>query len=657
MKPCTHIYLVITLVAGFAQIVQSQQWDQYGGQGGQQYTPLTHINHHTLDRLALAWTYRTGDLNQGFVYKGHSFQANPILWQRTLYISTSANQVMALDAATGEERWRFDAEIPNDIRYSESASRGVSIWHGESDICPHRIFLGTLTGIVHALDAETGEPCADFGAKAGHPGYADMREGVGDHDNLAGYYGITSPPAVAGDTIIVGSAIGDNQEVASPRGIVRSLDARTGEVHWIWDPIPRDPDDPVRADWGGNSADITGSANVWAPMSVDLARKLIFLSTSSPSPDFYGGERPGDNRYANSLVALDLDHGDVIWHQQLIHHDLWDYDIPAQPTLTTLQRDGQAIDAVVIVTKTGMLYTFDRDSGEPIHEIIDRDVPASDVPGEVASLRQPFSSIPPLVEHRPLTEDDAFGIAWLDRRSCQRILRSFRSDGIFTPPSLTGSVMYPSYAGGSNWGGVAIDPERQLAVANVNQIPALVRLIPEEDIAALRASGELDDWQVSPQRGTPYYMARRIFLSPLGLPCTRPPWGKLVAVDLQAGDILWEIPLGSIRDLAPALVPNFRWGVPNMGGPLVTASGLIVIGAAAEHTLRIIDIHTGEELWQHRLPAPAMATPMSYELDGAQYIVVAVGGHGQLDTVRGDHVMAFRVSGSDASGSLQESGQ
>lgn len=643
MKLYTCFTALLMLLGIHIPIVTAQQWDQYGGPGGQQYTPLTAINSGNLDQLSLAWAYRTGDMNEEFAYKGHSFQSNPILWERTLYLSTSANQVMAIDAVTGEERWRFDAGIPRDIPYSESASRGVSLWHGESEHCPDRIFLGTLTGYVYALDAKTGEPCADFGAAQGHAGRADMRDGVEGGRDLAGYYGITSPPVVAGDALIVGSAIGDNREVASPRGIVRSLDARTGAVNWIWDPIPRRMDDPVRRDWGGDSARVTGSANVWTPMSVDRERNHVYLATSSPSPDFYGGERLGDNRYANSVVALDIGTGSVVWHQQLIHHDLWDYDIPAQPTLTTLDRDGGPVDAVIIVTKTGMLYTFDRDTGHPLHAIIERPVPASDVPGEQASPRQPFSSLPALVEHRPLTEEDAFGIAWFDRRSCQQTLRSYRSEGIFTPPSLAGTIQSPGYGGGANWGGVAVDPKRQIAVVNVNQIPALVRLIPRGELAYLRTSGELDGWQVSPQDGTPYAMARRIFLSPLGLPCTQPPWGKLVAMDLRAGEILWEVPLGTIRDLAPGPVPNLAWGVPNMGGPLITASGLIVIGAAAEHTLRIFDLQTGEQLWEYRLPAPAMALPMSYELDGIQYIVVAAGGHGQLDTVMGDYVMAFRL--------------
>ena len=617
--------VVLLVVSGIAMtMTHAQQWDRYGGPGGQQFTHLTEINAQNLQQLSLAWTYRTGDLNEGFVYKGHSFQANPVIWQGTLYLSTSANQVVAVDAASGAERWRFDAGIPRDIAYSESASRGVSIWHGESVACPHRIFLGTLTGFVHALDAETGRPCADFG----NNGRVDMREGVGNHDNLAGYYGITSPPAVAGDVLIVGSAIGDNQEVASPRGIVRSLDARSGALNWMWDPLP-----------GGES----GSANVWPPISVDVERGLAFLATSSPSPDFYGGERPGDNHYANSVVALALDSGEVVWHQQLVHHDIWDYDVPAQPVLTSLQRNGELVDAVLVVTKTGMMYTFDRSNGLPIHAIDERQVPASDVPGEQVSPSQPFSALPPLVEHRALTEDDAFGIAWFDRLSCKKTIRESRNEGIFTPPSLQGTILYPSYAGGSNWGGVAVDAERQIAVANVNQVPAIVRLIPRDDLTALVDGGELEGWQVSPQRGTPYAMARKIFLSPLGLPCTRPPWGKLVAMDLQAGDILWEIPLGSIRDLAPAPVPNFDWGVPNMGGPLVTASDLVVIGAAAENSLRIFDLMSGAQLWEYRLPAPAMATPISYEVDGSQYIVVAVGGHGQLGTEMGDYVMAFRL--------------
>ncbi|MFV2089801.1 MAG: pyrroloquinoline quinone-dependent dehydrogenase, partial [Pseudomonadales bacterium] len=573
-----------------AMAASTGDWDRYGGDGGQQFTPLDQINPDNLDRLQEAWVFRTGDLNETFARKAYSFQTNPIFWNGLLFISTSANWVIALNAVTGEELWRFDPQIPRDIGYSESASRGVSLWHGDSLICPDRIFIGTLVGEVHALDALTGEPCNDFGDH----GRVDMSKGVGDVD--IGDYGITSPPAVMGDQIIVGSAVGDNRAVESERGIVRALDARTGTLNWLWDPIPRSADDPAYSTWEDGSAAITGAANAWAPLSVDEARGLVYVSTSSPSPDFYGGKRLGDNRYANSLVALRGSTGEVVWHQQLVHHDVWDYDIPSQPTLTTMQVGSESMPAVLVVTKTGMLYGFHRDTGEPLIDMFERPVPASDVPGERLSPTQPFSAIAPLSEQRALTADDAFGIAWFDQRACAHIIESFRSEGIFTPPSLRGSILNPSYAGGSNWGGVAVDESRQIAVTNVNQIPALVRLIPRAEIDRVRATGELDGWGISRMTGTPYFMARRIFLSPIGLPCTRPPWGKLVAVDLASQTILWDVPLGRITDIAPAPVPNFEWGVPNMGGPLLTRSGLIVIGAAAEHALRIFDTQTGEEL-------------------------------------------------------------
>jgi len=611
--------------------------EQYGGDGGRQFTEIDQINQDNVDQHGEAWVVRTGDLNQDFARKGPSFQATPIFWNNTLYISTSANWVIAVNAATGEEIWRFDPELPKDIGYSESASRGVSLWHGDSAICPSRIFIGTLVGELHALDAVTGLPCDDFGDH----GTVDLSKGVGDVD--IGDYSITSPPAVIGNQIIVGSAIGDNRAVQSERGIVRAMDARSGEIRWVWDPIPRTVEDPAYQTWEGESAALTGSANAWAPLSVDEARDLVFVPTSSPSPDFYGGERLGDNRYANSLVALNASTGQVVWHQQLVHHDVWDYDTPSQPTLTELRIDGSLVPAVLIVTKTGMIYAFHRETGEPLYDVIERKVPASDVPGERLSPTQPFSTIPPLADQSALTPDDAFGILWFDKRACAKILKSFRSEGIFTPPSLEGSIQNPSYAGGSNWGGVAVDTSRQIAVTFINQIPALVRLIPRDDLKRIRATGELDDWGISRMTGTPYFMARRIFLSPLGLPCTQPPWGKLVAVDLAAGEILWDIPLGTIADIAPAPVPNFAWGVPGMGGPLLTKSGLIVIGAAAEHALRVFATRTGAKLWEQRLPAAAMATPMSYEVDGVQYFAVAAGGHDQLGLEPGDYLIAFRL--------------
>jgi len=342
-------------------------------------------------------------------------------------------------------------------------------------------------------------------------------------------------------------------------------------------------------------------------------------------------------------VALNAATGAVAWHQQLVHHDVWDYDTPMQPSLTELESNGSRIAAVVIVGKTGMLHAFHRATGEPIFALEERRVPASDVAGERLSPTQPFSSVPPLVSHAPLTEDDAFGLLWLDKRACAKVLGNLRSEGIFTPPSLAGSIQYPGYAGGGNWGGIAIDSERQIAVTNVMQLPALVRLIPREKLTEVRATGALDDWEVTRQSGTPYVVARRSFLSPLGMPCIKPPWGKLVAVDLRAQQILWDIPLGTIEDLAPAPVPNFEWGTPNAGGAIVTAAGLVIIGSAADFYLRIFDVANGELLWKYRLPTAAHATPMTYEVDGVQYIAAAVGGHSAFGSTRGDHVMAWRL--------------
>jgi quinoprotein glucose dehydrogenase len=629
------IWLAMTIV--LASVTELHAAESYGGPGGRQFSALTQITRSNVSQLEVAWIARTGDLNQGFTRKRHSHQTHPVVWNDFMFVSTSANWVLALDARSGEHRWRFDPQLPKDIGYSESASRGVSLWHGESETCPHRVFIGTLIGELYALNAQNGRRCSDFGDN----GRIDLSVGVGEVSQ--GDYGITSPPAVLGDRLIVGSAIGDNRAAELERGIVRAIDARSGAVLWSWDPIPVSPQQPNYASWENDSGPRTGAANAWPPISVDTERNLAFVPTGSPSPDFYGGERLGDNHYANSLVALDGDSGAVVWHQQLVHHDVWDYDIPSQPTLTRLETKDGPKDAVLVVTKTGMLYAFERSTGQPLYAIEERPVPSSDVPGERLSPTQPYSSFPALANQDPVTDDMLFGISFWDRGRCRKQLQEFRSEGLFTPPSQRGTVMNPGYGGGANWGGIAVDESQQLAVTKVIQVPALVRLIPRNELDALRETAELDDWDLSRQTGTPYVMARRSFLSPLEIPCTAPPWNKLLALDLENQRILWEVPLGTTRDLAPAIVPNFNWGAPGLGGPLLTASGLIVIGASAEHRLRVMDIETGAELWHHDLPTAAMATPTSYAVDNIQYLAVAVGGHDNVDMPRGDYIYAFRL--------------
>lgn len=652
MKQLTLLSLLLPVfwsAPGSGQAQSGSPVRHYGGDlGGSQFSPLSQITPNNIAALEPAWTARTGDLGADFPNKGHSFQAHPLYWEGLVFVSTSSNVVIAVDAANGTELWRFDPQLPRDIGYSESASRGVSFWQGEAPDCAARVYIGTLVGQLHALDAQTGAPCTDFGAA----GTVDLNEAAtplaaaadGKRNATSpGDYAITSPPVVVGDRLIVGSAVGDNRAVASERGIVTALDARSGRVLWRWDPIPRKPADAMYPEWAANAPVVTGSANAWAPLSADPDLGLVYVPTGSASPDFYGGARLGDNRYANSVVALDIATGDVAWHQQLVHHDVWDYDTPAQPTLANLSLGSTSIAALLIVTKTGMLFAFDRRDGTPLYPISERTVPTSDIPGEQLSATQPFSSVPAIADQRALGPEDAFGLVLFDEWSCERILESYRSEGIFTPPSLTGSIQNPGWAGGANWGGVAVDAERRIAVVAVNQIPGLVRLIKTAELEAVRAAEDLDDWQITVMHGTPYTMARRMFLSPLGLPCVKPPWGKLVAIDLTDGSILWDQPLGTIADLAPAPVPNFEWGVPLMGGALLTRSGLLVIGAAAEHVLRIFDTRKGTLLRTIDLPAAAMSVPMSYEHAGAQYLLVTAGGHSAMGLTPGDYLLSFRL--------------
>jgi len=632
--------LLIAFIAG--QSARASDWPVYGGDdGGQRYSRLSQITPDNVAGLETAWIFKSGEMAAGFSNESAlSFQATPIFWNGKLFLSSAVGQVFAVDAATGEEAWRFDPAIPRNAHYAEFSSRGVSIWHAPESretICSHRIFSGTLTGGLFALDAITGKPCEQFSDN----GFLDLRTLAGS--TRVGEYTITSPPVVLEDVLIVGSAIGDNGGVELDRGTVTAVDPLDGHILWRFDPIPRSPDNPAYSSWANDSGAITGAANVWAPLSVDRENRLVYLPTTSPSPDFYGGERLGDNNYANSLVALDVDTGKVAWHKQLVHHDVWDYDLPAQPVLFTLQRGGEKLPAVVQATKMGMLFVFNRLTGEPLYEVVERPIPRSDVAGEKLSPTQPFSTLPPLVSQRTITAEDAWGVALFDKWDCQNTIKSLRSEGIYTPPSLQGTLMYPGYPGGSNWGGVSVDEERQVIIANVNQIGAIVRLVPRGKVEAEKAAGMFEGWQLSPMRGTPYAMARRPFLSMLGLPCLAPPWGKLLALDLKSSTILWQKPLGTIEEIAPAIVPDFEFGTPNAGGAITTATGLTFIGAAMDYYLRAFDTRTGEKLWQHSLPRSGMATPMTYQYRGRQYVVIAAGGHGGMGSKPGDYLVAFAL--------------
>ena len=616
-------------------------WPNYGGaESASRYSPLSEIDRDNVGDLEVAWTYRHGDFDDGTIggLLPTSFQNTPIVVGDTLYFCTPFNRVIALDAETGEERWAFDPQVDHAGMYIVTC-RGVSSWVDsrapEGAACRHRILSGTLDARLFALDAKTGLPCEDFGDK----GAVDLRGGIGDV--IPGEYGVTSPPLVVGDRVITGAMVLDNRRVDMPGGVVRAFDVRNGEELWAWDPVP--PGTPAPT---GAVRFRRGTTNAWTAFSADEELGLVYVPTGNTSADFYGGHRDGLDYYSSSVVALDVNTGRVVWNFQTVHHDVWDYDVPAQPVLFDFQRDAETVPALVQATKTGLLFVLDRRDGKPIFPVEERPVPqAGAVPGESLSATQPFPTKPPPIHPTRLDPEDAFGFTPFDRAACRDQISALRSDGLYTPPSLEGSIQFPGYIGGVNWGSVSIDPVRNLLVTNTTRTAGVIRLIPRDEWNELFPDGA-PALGFEGQDGTPYGVERRPLLSPLGAPCNPPPWGTLVSVDIAKGELRWEVPLGTMEGLAPFPI----WlvgpeGVPNLGGPITTASGLTFIGAATDPYLRAFDTETGEELWRGRLPTGAQATPLSYRArkGGKQFVVIAAGGHGLLGVASSDAVMAFAL--------------
>jgi quinoprotein glucose dehydrogenase len=608
-------------------------WPSYGGDaGGSRYSPLTQINKANVAQLTVAWELHTGDVSDGSGGLAKSeFEATPIVVGGTMFVSTPFNRVLALDPTTGKEKWNFDPKIDLRVRYSEGlVNRGVSYWPGSggspTEPCAQRIFLATIDARLFALDALTGNPCSDFGID----GQIDLKPGIANITR-PGEYEETSAPAVVDDLVIVGSSIADNDRVNIPKGSVRAFDARTGTMRWSWDPLQE------------NIAP-TGAGNVWSTISVDAGRGLVFLPTGSASPDYHGQKRPGDNKWANAVVALSAKTGALVWGFQLVHHDLWDYDTAAQPVLGTLRRNGAETPVVIQGNKTGNLFVLNRETGEPVFGVEERPVPNSDAEGESASPTQPFPLAPPALVPQHLTAGDAWGINPEEREACRAQMEKLRSDGIFTPPSVAGIIAFPGNLGGMNWSSGAFDPARQIFITNVNNLPMEVHLIPRAEYQPVEQAAQQGALraEVSPQHGTPYGMSRQVLHSPLGLPCNPPPWGELVAVDLAKGSILWKVPLGTTADMSknPAALVQ---GTPNLGGPIMTAAGLTFIASAMDQYLRAFDTETGAELWKGRLPAGGQAMPMTYRAGGKQFVVIAAGGHAKLGTRLGDSLIAFAL--------------
>lgn len=610
--------------------VAASDWPVYGGDaGGRHYSPLDQINRDNVAQLEVAWVFRSGD-SETFgdeAMAQTSTQSTPILLPEaagaSLVYCTPFNRVIALDPGSGERRWDFDPQI-NRGGDRPFRCRGVSYAEDTATAagahCRQRLFLATHDRQLWALDALDGKPCAGFGEN-GRVALYGSKQSPGEVSNA-------SAPVVANGVVVTGSTVIDFTRATTPRGVVQAFDSHSGAPRWQFDPLMGHAD--------------SGSANVWAPMSVDAAHGLVYLPTSAPSPDYYGVARPGDNLYANSVVALDLASGVPRWHFQHVRHDLWDYDTPAQPILFDWQRDGMQVPALAQLTKQGFVFVLNRLTGESLWEITEQPVPPSQIPGEVTALTQPKPIAPPPLLDGFLMPNDAWGLTPVDRAHCKRQLQALHNLGLFTPVSETRTLMYPGSLGGANWGGGALLADRGVLLVNVNNVAFTGRLLPAAENTAERelpAAGKR--FRVT-MAGTPYAIEIDSLQSFLGLPCNPPPWGKLLAVDLYGGRILWETALGSVHEMGPVTAPlHLEWGTPNLGGGIATAGGLFFIGATMDRQLRAFDTDNGATLWQYTLPVDATATPMTYRYQGRQYLVINAGGHHMFNRGSGDYLYAF----------------
>jgi quinoprotein glucose dehydrogenase len=652
---CFLVFLVVdprTPMGQAAPSTAADGWPAYGHDAaGTRYSPLTQISRDNVSKLQVAWTFHVEDLSDGSDgRKRTGLETTPILVDDTLYLTSGYNRVFALDPETGKQKWVYDPVVDTTVEYGDGLiNRGVATWvdaaRAKGKACRRRIFELTLDARLIALDSATGEPCSDFG----NHGQVSLRD-VARY--RAGWYHMTSAPTVIGDVVVVGSAIDDNARVDMADGVVRGFNARTGALVWKWEPLP--PNNTTRAaveaskdaaTSDGKQIWLTGAGNAWSGIVADPERNLVLVPTGSASPDFYGGKRPGDDKWANSIVALRGNTGEMVWGFQLVHHDLWDYDSAAPPLLATIQHEGKATPVVIVGNKTGFIYVLNRETGTPIFPVTEKPVPQSDVPAEVTSPTQPIPSAPPALVRQKITADDAWGITPEDRDYCRGQLAKLRNEGIFTPPSLGGSLEVPAYLGGMNWSGSAWDSMRGLLIVNTNDLPAVVRVIPSDKFDA-EEDGHDSEGQFTGQWGSGYGMFRTMFFAKEHhLPCVAPPWGTLAAVNIEKGTIAWQVPLGNLAAFTP--IASKLVGDVSLGGPIVTAGNVIFIGGTImDPEFRAFDVETGKELWKVKLPATGAATPMTYQLKpgGKQFVVIAAGGHSNVSEEKpGDSIVAYSL--------------
>ena len=618
-------------------------WPYYGhDSGGTRFSPLKQINRENVDTLKVAWTFHVGDISDGSGdTKRSGLETTPILVDGTLYLTTAFNRVIALDPETGKQRWAYDPMIDIAQSYGDGMiNRGVATWldpvRGKGKPCRRTIFEATLDARLIALDAATGNPCLAFGNR----GQISLRD-VARY--IPGEYHMTSPPAVIDDIVVVGSAIDDNARVDMSSGVVRAFDARTGKLRWEWEPLPPNVESDKSAPPPNTATWRTGAGNAWSAMVVDPQRDLVFIPTGSASPDYYGGMRPGDDKWANSIVALHAKTGEMAWGFQLVHHDLWDYDSASPPLLATIKHDGKRCaggnsrQQNRLPLRSKSRYRRANIPGRRASGSANRRPRRSDV------AHAAFSTAPPAVSPQKVTADDAWGITSADRDYCRERIKSLRNDGLFTPPSVNGSLSIPGNVGGMNWSGYAYDPQLGLLLVNSNNVASEMGVIAADkywDAVDKKTS----DLEYTQQRGAPYGMFRTfLFAKAHHLPCVPPPWGTLTAVDLNKGTIKWQVPLGSLAPNMP-VVPA---GAPSLGGPIVTGGGLVFIaGTLIDPTIRAFDVETGKEIWKSELPTSGGATPMTYQLgqNGKQYLVIAAGGHAKVTQERqSDAIVAYTL--------------
>ncbi|WP_298287858.1 pyrroloquinoline quinone-dependent dehydrogenase [Novosphingobium sp.] len=606
-------------------------WPSYGGQSSStKYSALDQINRSNVARLKLAWTWHSGEMADGSdpAVESTVSEMTPIYANGHLYGCTPFGRIVAIDPATGREKWSFDPKKPRSGNmYRQNYCRGVAYWQAadpaaQTRECGRRIIYAGQNAQLMAVDANRGTACTGFGTGGKVDLAALDYKGEGKPAN-------TSPPAVWGNVIVVGVAVQDNMFRNALDGIVRGFDVVSGRELWSWNPIPDD------------LSPVTGAANAWAPLSIDAKRGWVFVPTGSASWDTLGVNRIGRIPDANAVVALDMRTGRKVWSYQTVHHDLWDYDLPSAPTLATIDHAGRATEAVIQGTKTGNIFVLDRKTGKPLFPVVERTVPQSDMPGETAALTQPMPTLPRPVTSQAISAKDAWGMAWFDRRHCEKRMTTLRNEGLFTPPSTKGSVLHPSFLGGTNWGGIAYDPGSGLAVVNSSNLVASVTLKPRAEYVESR--DKRPGVSVYEMQGSPYVMLREVLMSPLGAPCNPPPWGQLTAIDMRTGQTRWQVPFGQVK-LPSGVISPPEWGAPNQGGPIVTRGGLVFIGASLDSRFRAYDIQTGREVWSVAVPAPATATPMTFRhSDGRQYVVISAGGHGGFGTRLGDAMVAYAL--------------